>query len=123
MLTRLRLPQPPTRKQVVELVVGGPIGRWFARAGWGAFVLPLPFVCIIFYWNTSAPSPFTRVHEFVHVAQDEANPFFFVFWVRYLAAHFRRGYRGNPYEQAAYATEHDARSNGLPDWADVSGPT
>jgi len=123
MLSRLRLPQPSTRKKVVELAVSGPVGRWFARQGWGAFTLPLPFLCVIFYWSTPAPSPYTRVHEFVHVAQDEASPFFLVFWAQYLGEHFRHGYRGNPYEQDAFATENDARSNGLPDWADVSGPT
>jgi hypothetical protein len=123
MLSRLRLPQPATRKKVVELVVAGPVGNWFARRGWGAFTFPLPFVCLIFYWSTPAPSPFTRVHEFVHVAQDEASPFFLVFWVQYLAEHFQRGYRRNRYEEDAYATERDARDHGLPDWADVSGPT
>jgi hypothetical protein len=99
---------------VIELTVAGPVGRWFARRGWGAFTLPLPFACFIFYWNTTAPSPLTRVHEFVHVAQDEADP---VFVVKYLARHLRHGYRGNPYEQAAYAAERAAGTGGLPDWA------
>jgi len=116
-LSRLHLRQPSTRKTVIELAVGGPVGRWFARNGWGAFVLPLPFVCIVFYWNTRDPSPFTRVHEFVHVAQDEACPFFLVFWAQYLAQHVRHGYRGNRYERDAYETEQDARVNGLPEWA------
>ena len=117
MLSRLRLRQPPTRKRVIELAVGGPVGRWFARRGWAAFVLPLPFACLIFYWNTRTPDPFTRVHEFVHVEQDAANPFFLLFWVKYLAQHLARGYRGNAYEAGARAVENDARRNGLPDWA------
>jgi hypothetical protein len=117
MLTRLRLKQPATRKAVIELAVGGPVGRWFARRNWAAFVLPLPFLCVIFYWNTRAPDPFTRVHEFVHVEQDAAHPFFLVFWVKYLTEHFARGYRGNRYERDARAVEHDARVNGLPAWA------
>ncbi|HXU03359.1 MAG TPA: hypothetical protein VN903_20475 [Polyangia bacterium] len=122
MLTRLLLRQPPTRKTVVELAVGGPVGRWFARRGWSAFTLPLPFACLIFYWNTRAPDPMTRVHEFVHVEQDEAHSFFLAFWARYLAEHFAHGYRGNKYEQAARAVEDDAQRNGLPDWAE-SRPT
>lgn len=120
MLSRLHLRQPaqPTiSKNVVELCVGGPIGRWFARRRWAAFTLPLPFVVLIFYWDTPAPSPLTRVHEFVHVGQDQAHPFFLVFWVKYLAELARHGYRGNRYEQAAFAVERDAAANGLPDWA------
>ena len=80
MLSRLRLRQPPTRKKVIELAVRGPVGRWFARRNWAAFVLPLPFACLIFYWNTDAPDPFTRVHEFVHVEQDAEHPLWIVFW-------------------------------------------
>jgi hypothetical protein len=117
MVTRVRLAQPPTAKKVIELAVGGPIGRWFARRNWAAFVLPLPFVCLIFYWNTRAPDPYTRVHEFVHVQQDEEHPFWLVFWVKYLAEHVAHGYRGNRYEAAARAVEHDARLSGLPEWA------
>jgi len=117
MLSRLRLRQPPTRKTVVELAVGGRVGRWFARRNWAAFVLPLPFACLIFYWNTTAPDPYTRVHEFVHVEQDEEHAFFLVFWLKYLAEHLARGYRGNRFERAARAVEHDARVSGLPDWA------
>jgi hypothetical protein len=121
-LSHLRLRQPPTRKKVIELAVGGPVGRWFARRNWAAFVLPLPFACVIFYWNTRAPDPYTRVHEFVHVEQDEAHPFWIVFWVSYLAQHVARGYRGNPFEAAARAVEHDARVNGLPEWAIPGAP-
>jgi hypothetical protein len=120
MLARLRLPQPRTRKPVIELAVGGPVGRWFVRRRWAAFVLPLPFLCVIFYWNTPVPSPLTRVHEFVHVAQDEASPFFLAMWVSYLAEHFRHGYRGNCYEREARAVEADAEANGLPTWAETS---
>ena len=101
-------------QEVIQLAVGGLVGRWFARRDWAAFVLPLPFACLIFYWNTQAPEPFTRVHEFVHVEQDEAHPLFIVFWAKYLAEHLARGYRGNRYEQAARAVEDDARGTGCP---------
>ena len=117
---RLHLRQPPTRKKVIELAVDGPVGRWFARRHWAAFTLPLPFVCLIFYWHTSAPDPFTRVHEFVHVDQDEAAPFFLVFWAQYLAEHFARGYRRNRYEMEARAVEDATRRDGLPEWAETT---
>ena len=89
----------------------------------GRLRAPAALLCIVFYWNTPEPSPFTRVHEFIHVAQDEANPFFLVFWVKYLAQHFRHGYRGNRYEREAYETERDARANGLPEWARADAAT
>ena len=116
-LSRIHLRQPAARKKVFELAVAGPVGRWFARRRWAAFTLPLPFVVLIFYWNTPAPNPYTRVHEFVHVAQDEASPFFLVFWVKYLVELARRGYRGNEYERAAFDVEHAAFADGLPEWA------
>src|SRR3954468_9119537 len=52
MVRLLRLRQPPTRKRVFELLVDGPVGRWFRRQGWAGFTLPLPRVFLIFYWNT-----------------------------------------------------------------------
>jgi hypothetical protein len=116
-VSRLRLRQPATRRTVVELVVRGPIGRWFARRRWAGFTLPLPFVIVIVYWHTSTPSPYTRVHEFVHVAQDEANASFVMTWVKYLVELARHGYRRNRYEIAAYRVEDDAREIGLPEWA------
>jgi hypothetical protein len=117
MITRLHLEQPPTRKPVVELAVAGPVGRWFLNRGWTAFTLPLPFVVLIFYWNTAAPSPYTRVHEFVHVDQDERGRFFLKMWFGYLVELARRGYRRNRYEVEAYRVEALARTDGLPDWA------
>jgi len=117
MVARLHLRQPSSHKKVVELVVSGPIGRWFVRRRWAAFTLPLPFVVLIFYWNTPAPSPLTRVHEFVHVAQDGRSPFFLIFWFQYLAELARLGYRDNAYEKEAFAIEDDALDNGLPGWA------
>jgi hypothetical protein len=129
----LRLRQPRTRKRVYEIAACGPIGRWLQRHRWGAFTLPLPFAVIVFYWNVNPPSPFVRTHEFVHVGQDEASPFFLVFWVRYLAASLRHlslgellrnpgralmaAYRANRFEIEAYRVEADARTNGLPGWA------
>jgi hypothetical protein len=117
MIARLHLDQPPTAKKVVEVAVAGPVGRWFTRHGWSAFTLPLPFLVVIFYWNTPAPSPYTRVHEFVHVRQDERSRFFLSMWVGYLAELARRGYRRNRYEIEAFRVEEQARADGLPDWA------
>jgi hypothetical protein len=116
-VSRLRLRQPATKRTVVELVVRGPIGRWFTRRRWAGFTLPLPFVTVIFYWHTGTPSPYTRVHEFVHVAQDEANALFAMTCVKYVVELARHGYRRNCYEVAAYRVEDDAREIGLPEWA------
>jgi len=115
-LTRLKLPQPTTRKPVIELCVGGPIGRWMQRKGWGAFTLPLPVLTLILYWNTPEPSPGIRVHEFVHVYQTE--PFFFITaWYRYLVQLAFYGYRNNRYEQEAYQIEQVNEIEGFPAWA------
>lgn len=136
LLSVLKAKQPPADKKVVELVVGGPVGRWFAARGWGAFTLPLPFLVLIFYWD-NAPG-LVRVHEFTHVRQDAANPFFLVTWYRYARAWWKgfplagvlRGqigvsdalmvaYQSNEYEIAAYAVQSQAEMehDGLPDWA------
>jgi hypothetical protein len=129
----LRLRQPRTKKRVYELAVCGRFGRWLQRRRWGAFTLPVPFAVFVFYWNTNPPTPFVRIHEFVHVRQDEASPFFLMFWVRYLAATVRHlslgallthpgralmgAYHANRFEVEAYDVEADARANGLPGWA------
>lgn len=141
-IKRLLKSQPPTKKKVVELVVGGRVGRWFSNHGWGAFTLPLPFLVLIFYWSNKTPvydfdvEPLCRVHEFVHVAQDERNLCFAVSWWDYYRSmwkHFaftawRYGhvslshalmdaYYANDYEAEAYAVEAAAEQNGLPAWA------
>jgi hypothetical protein len=132
----LHLRQPETKKRVYEVAVCGPIGRWLQRHRWGAFTLPFPFVVFIFYWNTNPPHPLVRTHEFVHVRQDEASPFFLVFWVTYLAASLRHlslktllrrpgaafmaAYRANRFEVEAYRVEAHARANGPPEWASGS---
>jgi hypothetical protein len=129
----LRLRQPRTKKRVYEIAVCGRFGRWLQRHRWAAFTLPIPFAVFIFYWNTNPPSPFVRTHEFVHVRQDEASPFFLAFWVSYLAASFRHlsfagllrrpgralmaAYRANRFEVEASRVEADARASGLPGWA------
>jgi hypothetical protein len=115
-VTRLRLPQPATRKRVVEIVWEGRFARWMARQGWGAFTLPLPFVVVVSYWLAAPPR--VRVHEFVHVDQDQRSAFFLIFWLRYLGELARRrSYRANRYEIEAYAVERAAAENGLPGWA------
>jgi hypothetical protein len=128
MTRRLRLPRPATEtKKVVELVVSGPVGRGLRRRGWGAFTLPLPSVVVIFYWM-QAP-PLTRVHEAVHVEQDETHR---LFWIRYLLESLRHlsarlllrhpgralmsAYRANRFEVEAYGREQRAKDD-LPEWA------
>ncbi len=111
----LRLPQPTTRKRVVEIVWEGRFARWMARSGWGAFTLPLPFVVVISYWLAAPPR--VRVHEFVHVDQDQRCAFFFVFWLKYLTELLLHSYRDNKYEIEACAVEAATKKSGLPDWA------
>ena|SRR5688572_3077845 len=117
---RLPLARPPTRKAVVELGVWNAFGRWMRRQGWLAFTLPLPGLVIIFYWLEDAaepPDPFVRVHEFVHVRQDQRLPFF---PVRYLWALLTDGgYQGSRFEREARRIEAAARAEGLPPWAKV----
>jgi hypothetical protein len=114
----LRLPRPPTRKAVLELGVSNAFGRWMRRQGWLGFTLPLPGLVIVFYWLRDAgepPDPFVRVHEFVHVRQDQRFAFF---PVRYLWALVTDGgYRRNRFEAEAFRIEAEARRDGLPAWA------
>ena len=110
----LRLPQPATRKRVVEIIWEGRFARFMARKGWGAFTLPLPFLVVVSYWLKAPPS--VRVHEFVHVDQDQRCPFFLLFWIKYLFE-LRHSYRGNKYEIEAYAVEAATKESGLPQWA------
>jgi hypothetical protein len=114
---RLRLRQPATRKLVVELAVWNAFGRWMHRSGWRAFTLPLPFLVIVFYWmpEPGRPDPYVRVHEFVHVRQDQR---LFLFPLRYLWALVTDGgYRTNRFEREAYRIDAEARREGLPAWA------
>jgi hypothetical protein len=73
---------------------------------------------IVFYWlegHDDWPDPFVRVHEFVHVRQDQR---FVLFALRYLIALVTDGgYRGNRFEVEASRVEAAARREGLPDWA------
>jgi hypothetical protein len=47
-------------------------------------------VVVIFYWPALPElGPYLRVHEFVHVAQDERNACFLISWIRYLAETLR----------------------------------
>jgi hypothetical protein len=122
---RFRLPRPATRKHVLELGVSNAFGRWMRRSGWLAFTLPLPFLVIVFYWLDrpgQSLDPYVRVHEFVHVRQDQR---LFLFPLRYLAALVTDGgYRGNRFEREAARIEAEARATGLPAWAEPGdGPT
>jgi len=141
-IKRIRKNQPPAlTKKVIELEVGGRIGRWYHEHNWGAVTIPLPFFVLIMYWSSEdAPDgeihPLVRVHEFTHVAQDQIDRFFFVSWAKYLywfvagvdwkkvfkrekglIAALMDSYYHVPYEQEAYAVEHMAEQNGLPEWA------
>ena len=117
-LQRIRLSQPATRKRVVELGVWNAFGRWMRSQRWLAFTLPLPLVTIIFYWldgPDEAPDPYVRVHEFVHVRQDQR---FFLFPLRYLWALVTDGgYRRNRFEVEAFRVEAHVRATELPPWA------
>jgi hypothetical protein len=137
---RLHLPQPPHRSRVIEFAVGGWFGRRMHRAGWGALTIPFPFVQVIAYWmaaGQTTPRPGLRVHEWVHVAQNERDLFWLMSWVRYLWQLGRvlrwrnlprrpktamlEAYREHPAEVAAYAVQEAAESpgegRGLPEWA------
>ncbi len=115
---RLRLPQPPAKKPVVELVWANWFGFWMWHSGWAGLTTWLPFVDVISYWGAD-PEPLTRVHEFEHVAQGDRDLCFLVSWVRY-AWGLRKGYAGDPLEVEAYAVEAAAARDGLPDWAKPS---
>jgi hypothetical protein len=138
-IKRVRKNQPPHKSRVIELEIGGPVGRFMWNHGWGAMTIPWPFFSTIWYWTLDAQptgdvDPFVRVHEWVHIAQDDSNLFFGVSWVKYAwqsIVHFpfrdlfkigvtqasMEAYFGNKYEAAAYAVEDLAEQNGLPDWA------
>jgi hypothetical protein len=138
-VARIHENQPAAKKKVIELEIGGWLGRLLQKHNWGAFTLPFPFFVLILYWSMEdAPdgevNPLIRVHEFVHVQQDEGNLFFLVTWVKYLYESVRRiswksiranglskavleAYYANGYEAEAYLVEDLAEKNGLPDWA------
>jgi hypothetical protein len=121
-IRKLELARPVTRKVVWEVGVSNGFGRWMRRRGWMGFTLPLPGLVIVFYWlrdGDERPDPYVRVHEFVHVRQDQR---FFLFPVRYLVALLiDGGYRGNRFEVEASRVEAAARREGLPDWAALAG--
>jgi hypothetical protein len=101
--------------------------------------IPWPFVTTIWYWNTDDEpdgevNPYIRVHEFVHVAQNDKNLFFGVSWVKYLWESVRHiswtsikrnglvkacleAYYDNEYEREAYLIEQKAEETDLPEWA------
>jgi hypothetical protein len=139
-IKRVRFTQPPTPKtKVIELEIGGRIGRFMWNHNWGAMTVPWPFITTIFYWSADpqpdgAVNQFIRVHEFVHVKQNEPDLFFGVSWVRYMWASIRNfsfktwradglsaallaAYHANKFELEAYAVEDGTGQHGLPDWA------
>jgi hypothetical protein len=128
----VRKPQPRTKKTVLELACTGWLAKKLDSANWGAFTIPFPFLVVIFYWigpGMPAVPALVRVHEFVHVAQDERNLFFLVTWVKYLYESFyqrvvhthdwMQAYRQNRYETEAYMVEYDVLDGRapMPAWA------
>jgi hypothetical protein len=124
--------KPKTKKKVVELTCDGWLARKMADNNWAAFTLPLPFVVLIFYWVSDSASSqvdqLVRVHEFVHVHQDEGNVCFLVSWVKYgyelvrqrlQTRSWMQAYVHNRYEAQAYEVEDRVWSgeDPRPDWA------
>jgi hypothetical protein len=141
-IKRLRRTQPPTKKKVLEFIVGGWLGKLLYKHNWRAITTCLPFLVVILYWTDKDPiydfdaDSLVRYHEFVHVAQDESNPFFLVTWAKYIWSSYKHfpfvawwynhesfaqawmdAYWNNVYEAEAYAKEAEAQKDGLPTWA------
>lgn len=118
MLRILGLSKPISKCKVVELVVAGPIGRWFKKRNWAAVTIPLPFFVFILYWASDrkdTPNPYTRVHEFIHVFQSEQK---FFYLLRYFRESWKNGYENNKYERDAYLQTRSCMDRrALPDWA------
>lgn len=112
--------QPEHRGNVVEVLVNNRLGRWI-RTKFGRAAITLPFffgVCFVLYWmlpEEKLPSPYARVHEWVHVEQwQRPGPFY----VQYLGALMKDGsYSGNDLEEEARAVVDRCRVDGLPGWA------
>jgi hypothetical protein len=138
-IKRLRKTQPPHNGKVFELHVGGWLGKYMWTHNWGGQTIPFPFFTLMVFWTMQPQpdgnvDPLTRVHEWVHVHQNNVNRFFFVSWIRYswddwkhfsfktwrakgFSAACMEAYWANKFEKEAYAVEDLARANGLPDWA------
>lgn len=121
----LHLTQPSTKKRVFEVACTGFIARAFTKRNWAASTLPFPWCVFILYWlapNTT-PDPAVRVHEYVHVQQDQDNACFIVSWVRYgyeavkerlHTSSWFAAYQQNRYEVQAYKVEDDVLSGATP---------
>jgi hypothetical protein len=135
--------QPPgLTKKVVEVTMNGLLGKWMTNLNWAGTTIPLPgFVLMMFWLGPKLPvvNGYVRLHEFVHVQQDEDNGWWFISWAKYLwemvveakshgtwsmllpwnwYALYGAGYWNNKFEKAAYAIEYAAEDAGtLPDWA------
>jgi hypothetical protein len=121
-IARIRKTQPlGLKKKVIELKVAGPIGRWMVKHKWAGQTTPLPFIIFIFYWVNSLSEdvlPKYRIHEFIHVSQDERNSFFLVTWVNYGIELWKNGYSGNKYEREAYRIQQSCSDRrDYPEWA------
>lgn len=129
--TSLGKKQPKTKKHVFELACRGWMARWMSKRGWGAVTIPGPWCVFILYWiGERMPEAYSvvRVHEFVHVAQDEKSCCFVSSWVKYLVElvwrrlhtdSWEAAYLVNRFEREAYAVETSVldESTHMPEWA------
>lgn len=101
------------RKRVLEYRCAGVLADRLLARGWGATTIPLPFCVVILYWEFPFP-PGRRLHEWVHVNQDQQNTCWLVSWWRYGVEMLRQrrktgswdaAYRTNRFEVEAYAVE------------------
>lgn len=120
MVRTLALPQPITKRRVVEVMVAGPIGRWFRKRQWAAITIPLPFFVFILYWakdKKEEPNSYIRYHEFIHVKQSAELSFYLI---RYFLESWKFGYDKNRFEREAYMLTRSVMDRrDLPDWAKV----
>jgi hypothetical protein len=140
-IKRLRYTQPPglTKKVIEVAVTGGWLGNYMQGHNWAGTTIPLPgFILMLFWQPNNQYMPYYRVHEFEHVAQDEAARWWFIALVKYswqmvknfaykkllkrqesISTAMFNDYMANKFEIEAYAVEDAAFKNGLPEWAKV----
>ena len=135
---------PAISKPVLEVVIGGWLGKKMTDAWWAGTTIPFPFFVLMLFWTGPAipeVDPLVRVHEWVHVQQDVDAKWWFVAWYLYIKEWcvkawkftpnkwdllkpwkwytvYGNGYWNNKFEQQAYTIEYADRDNHtVPDWA------
>lgn len=53
--------------RLLDLTIGGPVGRFMRRRGWAGVTLPTPFVLTVLFWGD--PDLNERLHEYAHIQQ------------------------------------------------------